>query len=76
QRSELAAQLGVEFEPKPLKEETIAVNFGFETSVPGVYAAGDVCVPMPSVANAVSSGSVAAAVMVHALTSEAATAGA
>lgn len=72
QRSGLAAQLGVEFAPKPLKEETIAVDHGFETSVPGVYAAGDLCVPMPSVANAVSSGSTAAAVIVHALMSEAA----
>lgn len=72
QRSSLAAQLGVEFAPKPLREETIAVDLGFETSVPGVYAAGDVCVPMPSVASAIASGSTAAARIVHALMEEAA----
>ncbi len=72
QRSALAAGLGVEFAPQPLKEETIAVDPGFETSVPGVYAAGDVCARMPSVASAIASGSVAAARVVHALMEEAA----
>lgn len=72
QRSPLAAQLGVEFAPKPLREETIAVDLGFETTIPGVYAAGDVCVPMPSVASAIASGSTAAARIVHALMEEAA----
>lgn len=72
QRSPLAARLGVEFEPLPLREETIAVDPGFETSVPGVYAAGDVCARMPSVAAAIAAGSLAAARIVHALTEEAA----
>ncbi|MDQ2631256.1 MAG: NAD(P)/FAD-dependent oxidoreductase [Actinomycetota bacterium] len=72
QRSPLASRLGLEFAPQPLREETIAVDLGFETSVPGVYAAGDVCVPMPSVASAIASGSTAAARIVHALMEEAA----
>ncbi len=70
QRSALAAGLGVEFAPKPLKEETIAVDPGFGTNVPGVYAAGDVCALMPSVASAIASGSIAAARIVHALMEE------
>jgi thioredoxin reductase len=71
QRSSLARQLGVAFSPPPV-EERIEVDQAFRTSVPGVLAAGDVCVPMPSVANAVASGSTAAAVVVHELMSEAA----
>ena len=40
------------------------------TSVPGLFAAGDVSAQMPSVANAVASGSNAAAAVVQALTAE------
>jgi thioredoxin reductase len=70
QRSNLARRLGVAFSAPPV-EERIKVDQAFRTSVPGVLAAGDVCVPMPSVANAVASGSTAAAVVVHELMSEA-----
>ena len=70
QRSTLARQLGVAFSAPPA-EERIKVDQAFRTSVSGVLAAGDVCVQMPSVANAVASGSTAAAVVVHELTSEA-----
>lgn len=70
QRSTLARQLGVAFSSPPA-EERIEVDQAFRTSVPGVLAAGDVCVQMPSVANAVASGSTAAAVVVHELMSEA-----
>lgn len=75
QRSDLASRLGASFVAGPLSEETIGVDAGFETEVPGLYAAGDACVSMPSVANAVASGSVAAARMVHALMPAAAAGG-
>lgn len=71
QRSDLASRLGVVFAPGPLSEETIEVDARFETAIDGLYAAGDACAPMPSVANAVASGSTAAAMIVQALTSEA-----
>ena len=64
------AQLGVELTSTPLSEELVAVAPTFKTSVPGVFAAGDVCNPMQSVALAVSSGSVAAAAIVRELTVE------
>jgi thioredoxin reductase len=35
------------------------------TTVPGVWAAGDLTPPAPSVANAIASGSTAAAMIVH-----------
>lgn len=70
QRSPLAARLGVEFAPWPLSEETIAVDDANQTSVPGVYAAGDVCTRAPSVAGAVAAGSFAATRIVHALIAE------
>lgn len=70
QRSTLARQLGVAFSAPPA-EHRIEVDSAFRTSVPGVLAAGDACVKMPSVANAVASGSTAAATAVHELTGEA-----
>jgi len=71
QRSDLASRLGTAFVSNPLSEEAIEVKAKFETGVSGLYAAGDACLPMPSVANAVASGSTAAAMIVQALTSEA-----
>jgi thioredoxin reductase len=70
QRSPLATQLGVELASNPLSEELIAVDSIFRTSVAGVFAAGDVCGVMPSVATAVASGSTAAASIVRELTLE------
>jgi thioredoxin reductase len=67
QRSRIAARLGVDFAPWPVSEETIAVDDANQTSVPGVYAAGDVCTQAPSVAGAVAAGSFAATRIVHAL---------
>ena len=42
----------------------------YRTTAPGVFAAGDVSARMPSVANAVAAGSMAAAMLVHGLTAE------
>jgi thioredoxin reductase len=72
QRSDLASRLGITLVPGSFGEEAIEVDGRSETGVAGLYAAGDVCVRMPSVANAVASGSTAAAMMVQALTAEAA----
>lgn len=68
QRSPLAERLGVEPLPAgPIAADAIAVDPQFATSVPGVFAAGDASAAMPSVANAVASGSNAAAAVVHSL---------
>jgi thioredoxin reductase len=69
-RSDLVVRLGVEpAEPSPLSSEAIAVD-GFQaTSVPGVFAAGDVTARMPSVAAAVAAGHGAAAMLVQSLLS-------
>jgi thioredoxin reductase len=65
QRSALASQLGVKFAaPGPVSAEAIEVDGMFRTSVPGVFAAGDVCVQMPQVAAAIAAGSAAAASVV------------
>ena len=69
QRGDLPAQLGLSLaEPGPLSAETVNVDGRYLTSVPGVYGAGDLVVQMPTVANAIMSGSVAAAAIVGSLT--------
>jgi thioredoxin reductase len=66
QRSTLAEQLGASAaEPGPVAADAIEVDPTFHTSVPGLFAAGDVTPQMPSVANAVAAGSSAAAMIVH-----------
>lgn len=70
QRSPLVRDLGVAFDSGPLSEETIEVGPTFQTTVAGLYAAGDACGQMPSVANAIASGSGAAAMIVHSLMTE------
>jgi thioredoxin reductase (NADPH) len=68
QRSPLAAQLGVRFqESHPLAEDAVAVDALQRTSVPGVFAAGDVCVQVPQVAAAVAAGSLAGASVMQTL---------
>jgi thioredoxin reductase len=65
QRSALASKLGVEFGPPgPVSVEPIAIDALYRASVPGVFAAGDVCAQMPQVAAAVAAGSAAAASVV------------
>jgi thioredoxin reductase len=72
QRSALAEQLGADLAaPTPLAADAVAVDAVFATTVPGVFAAGDVSGRMPSVANAVAAGSSAAAAVVGSLVSEA-----
>jgi thioredoxin reductase len=72
QRSALAEQLGAAVaDPGPIVVDGIAVDAAFHTSVPGLFAAGDVNPQMPSVANAVAAGSNAAAMIVHGLMAEA-----
>jgi thioredoxin reductase len=66
QRSGLANQLGATAaDPGPVVVDAVEIDRGFHTSVPGLFAAGDVSPQMPSVANAVAAGSSAAAMIVH-----------
>jgi thioredoxin reductase len=68
QRSALAERLGVATrEPTALLADAIAVDDLFATSVPGVFAAGDVTATMQSVANAVATGHGSAAMVVRSL---------
>ena len=68
ERSALAERLGVEFaKPTPVTVEPISVDALCRTSVPGVFAAGDLSAQMPQVAAAIASGSLAAAAVVQSL---------
>jgi thioredoxin reductase len=68
QRDGLAAKLGVTAaEPNPMFEDGLIIDERHATNVPGVFAAGDLTGKPPSVAAAVASGSMAAAMAVHAL---------
>ncbi len=68
QRGDLAAQLGLRFAPpNPIAADAVAIGPTGETSVPGVFVAGDASVGMPSVANAIAEGSNAAAAVVRSL---------
>ena len=68
QRSALAERLGAATaERAPLAPSAVEVDAMFATSVPGLYAAGDVVGRMPSVANSIANGSNAAAMIVMAL---------
>jgi len=65
QRSGLAAQLGAETaERGPVVADALAVDASYRTSVPGLFAAGDVSAQMQSVALAVASGHMAGAMVV------------
>lgn len=71
QRNGLARALGVAFAPpSPISEESIAVDAMWQTSVPGVFAAGDVSAQMPQVAAAVAAGSAAGASIVRSMVEE------
>ena len=68
QRSTLAAQLGVTFvPPNPVVVDGIEVDAFQRTSVPGVFAAGDLSAAIPQVAAAIASGSTAATAVVQSL---------
>lgn len=66
-RSNLAEKLGCELNEFNLIKTTNVFN---ETSVKGVYAAGDITSPMQAIAVAVFQGSVAASGLNHALIME------
>lgn len=71
QRSTLAVQLGAALaESGPLAADAVVVDARYETTVPGLFAAGDAGGVMPSVANAVASGNTAAAMLVGSLVLE------
>jgi thioredoxin reductase len=68
QRSALAERLGVRFgDATPIARDPVAVDAFGRTSVPGVFAAGDVDGAPPQVAAAVAAGSKAAAGVVASL---------
>ncbi len=65
QRSGLAERLGARAaEPGPLAADALALDEQFQTSVPGLFAAGDLSGRMPSVANSVAAGAGAAGMVV------------
>ncbi len=67
-RTELAIRLGCELnDDAPNLPGLIRVDPIWQTTVPGVYAVGDVATPMQQVATAVSSGAMAGAMANHAL---------
>lgn len=68
QRSSLAAQLGVATAPPgPVAEDAVEIDAFHRTSVPGVFAAGDLSATMPQVAAAIATGSLSAAAVVQSL---------
>ena len=72
QRSSLAQDLGAALAaPTPIVADALEVDAKLCTTVPGLFAAGDASVQMPSVANAVAAGSTAAAMIVQSLMAQA-----
>ena len=68
QRSDLAEQLGAAAgEPSPVVIDPVGIDAKYATSVPGVFAAGDLSTQMPQVAGAIAAGSMAAAMVVQTL---------
>lgn len=68
QRSALAQKLGAATrDANALVADALVVDERFQTTVPGLFAAGDASGVMPSVANAVASGHTAAAMVVQSL---------
>lgn len=64
--SPLAEQLGCALDETPFGAFIHVDQFG-QTSVPGVFAAGDACTPRPNIAGAVASGYMIGAVVHHSL---------
>ncbi len=70
QRSTLAADLGAQFEePNVMTADALTVDTMLQTTVPSVYAAGDVTPGPPSVSKSIHQGAWAAAMAVRELTS-------
>jgi len=70
QRSTLADQLGVATVASRIAVDAVVVDAFARTSVPGVFAAGDICAQMPQVAAAVAAGSLAGASIMQYLMSQ------
>jgi thioredoxin reductase len=69
-RTALAQRLGCELVTDGMVPGLIRVDERQETTVPGVYAAGDVATPMQQIATAVASGATAGAMVNHSLVAE------
>jgi thioredoxin reductase len=68
QRSRLAEQLGVAPElPGPIAVDSVVVDPLCRTTIPGVFATGDLSAPFPQVAAAIAAGSLAATAVVQSL---------
>ncbi|MGV9803161.1 FAD-dependent oxidoreductase [Mycobacterium sp. NPDC003449] len=70
QRSPLAGALGAVSAPGPIAVDALVVDGFGRTSVPGLFAAGDLSGQMPQVAAAIASGSQAGAAVVQSLLAE------
>lgn len=71
QRDRLAERLGVAAAaPTPVAEDPVGVDPLCRTSIPGVFAAGDITGEMPQVAAAIAAGSRAAAAVVQSLAAQ------
>lgn len=71
QRDRLARQLGLDAAPAGVvAEDPVWVDPMCRTSIPGVFAAGDLTVAMPQVASAIAAGARAAAAVVQSLASD------
>ena len=71
QRSSLAFELGAELAaPNPVVADAVEVDARGATTVPGLAAAGDAAAQMPSITNAIASGSLAAASVMQSLLGE------
>ncbi|HET7739204.1 MAG TPA: FAD-dependent oxidoreductase [Mycobacterium sp.] len=70
QRSTLAAQLGAMTAPGPVAVDGLVVDAFQRTTVPGLFAAGDIGAQMPQVATAVATGSLAGASIMQCLLGE------
>lgn len=69
-RTGLARRLGCELVEDGMVPGLIRVDDTQQTTVPGVYAVGDVTTPMQQISSAAASGAVAAAMLNHALVAE------
>lgn len=69
-RNELAQRLGCELIEDGMIPGLIRVDATQQTTVPGVYAVGDVATPMQHISGAVASGAMAGAMLNHALIAE------
>lgn len=70
-RGDLAEQLGLlTHDDGPVVVDPINVDNLGRTTVPGVFAAGDICTQVPQVATAIATGSVAATAIVQSLLSD------